>query len=300
MDEASLSSHGHKQLKHLSQSHDLRETVQVYEKGSSGRKDLVYSGEQQDSVEREEIVVTLQGFILRCNLSPITRNDQLSKNPVAAKQSLVLTGLGNDDFETAARAVLEIHTLFASTLPDNALLPWKPIRDEDFVCIEFSNRFFETGGDSESRIVQLSADIDPMGFLRAHCPTGRHTEDNVVLYYERHINPNSGEKTYLACKPVCVRVGQLVEIQASFCTVPITKGRHTMLSKLRVVCILGNPVQEDLNNEIFKVVKESPRSPTKKTKRNVGYESQQGSQEETNTTAALKRLRLEDTSMDQH
>ncbi|KAI0084505.1 hypothetical protein BDY19DRAFT_875268, partial [Irpex rosettiformis] len=192
----------------------------------------------------EEVVVTLQGFVLRCNLPPITRSEQIPKNPMATKQSMVITGLGNKDFDTAARAVLEVHTLFASTLPENMLVPWKPSRDGDFVCLEFSNRFFKTGGDSNAGIVELNADIDPLGLLRACCPSGEHTEDNVVLYYERHVMPDSEETTYTSCKPVCVRVGQLVEIQASFCTVPITKGRHVMLSKLRSVCILGNPVQD--------------------------------------------------------
>ena len=50
--------------------------------------------------------------------------------------------------------------------------------------------------------------------------------------------------TYIPSKPITVRVGQLVEVQASFCVVPITKGRYLMLSKLRSVCILNNQVQE--------------------------------------------------------
>ena len=46
----------------------------VYNSGSCARKDLVY--DTPDSTEREEVVVTLQGYVLRCNLPPITRLDQ--------------------------------------------------------------------------------------------------------------------------------------------------------------------------------------------------------------------------------
>ncbi|KAI0083655.1 hypothetical protein BDY19DRAFT_899974, partial [Irpex rosettiformis] len=235
----------------------------------------------------EEVVATLQGFMLRCNLPPITRNDQLPKNPLAVKQSVVLTDLGNKEFEAAARGVLEIHTLFASTLPDNSLVPWKPMKDGEFVCLEFSNRYFSLGRNSSSGLIELDKDVDPLGILRARCPTGEHTEDNVVLYYEQHLDPESKEKAYVTCKPVRVRVGQLVEIQVSFCVVPIAKGRYTMLSKLRSVCILGNPIQEASQR----------LSPLKKTKRSVGYGTWERSVETESTTSAMKRLRLEDTNM---
>ena len=46
----------------------------MYSSGSCARKDLVY--DTPDSTEREEVVVTLQGYVLRCNLPPITRLDQ--------------------------------------------------------------------------------------------------------------------------------------------------------------------------------------------------------------------------------
>lgn len=41
-----------------------------------------------------------------------------------------------------------------------------------------------------------------------------------------------------------VKPGLLVEVQVSFCTVPISKGRFIMLSKLRAVCVLSRQVQE--------------------------------------------------------
>lgn len=49
---------------------------------------------------------------------------------------------------------------------------------------------------------------------------------------------------YVECSPVQIKVGHLVEVQVSFSVVPISKGRHLMLSKLRSVCILDQVVQK--------------------------------------------------------
>ena len=54
----------------------------------------------------------------------------------------------------------------------------------------------------------------------------------------------SRSKIYTPCDPVMVKVGQLVEIQGSFCVVPVSKGKYVMLNKLRAICILSTQVQE--------------------------------------------------------
>lgn len=43
---------------------------------------------------------------------------------------------------------------------------------------------------------------------------------------------------------MAIKPGLLVEVQASFCAVPISKGRFIMLSKLRSVCVLSRQVHE--------------------------------------------------------
>ncbi|KAI0801726.1 hypothetical protein BC629DRAFT_1438358 [Irpex lacteus] len=223
--ESNSSLQGHKQLGSLSQSDSLRDIAQVHGKPSGGKKELLYKQIDPRVSEHEEIVVTVQGFVLRCSLPPITRVDQLPKNPMAAKQSVTLTGLGSTEFEAAARAVLAIHTMFSSTLPDDALVPWKPQKDTDYVCLEFYNRYFKGRDETGSPAADIGTEIDPLGILRTRCPLGEHTEDNVVLYFERNTANITGTRTYTPCNPVGVRVGQLVEVQASFCVVPIAKGR---------------------------------------------------------------------------
>ena len=111
---------------------------------------------------------------------------------MAAKQTITITGLGSKEFEAAARAVLQIHTLFASTMPENTIVPWTPMRDTDHICLEFANRYFKGKGDDDATVVALGNDIDPMGLLRSRCNEGEHTEDNAVLYYRRITDPNTG------------------------------------------------------------------------------------------------------------
>ena len=107
-----------------------------------------------------------------------------------------------------------------------------------------------------------------------------------------------------------IRVGQLVEVQVSFCVVPVSKGRHIMLSKLRAICVLSAQVQEvretvssdtttliaiqDLNDEVFNSTKRVPLSPTKKTKRNVGYYNCSNEDMEEGTREELKRMRIDE------
>ena len=104
---------------------------------------------------------------------------------MTAKQSILITGLGSSEFEASARAVLRIHTLFGSTLPADSLVPWKPIRDSEYVCLEFANRYFKGKDDDDSTVLELGHDIDPFDILRSRCNGGEHTEDNAVLYFER-------------------------------------------------------------------------------------------------------------------
>ncbi|KAI0085727.1 hypothetical protein BDY19DRAFT_896156, partial [Irpex rosettiformis] len=189
----------------------------------------------------EELVLNVQGFVLRTALPPITSVAQLTKNPSTAKQSLVLTGLGCESFDRSVRAVIEFHSRFAGRLPTDCLASWKPMVDDQFLCLELSNRYVTPTHLAPSYdSATFDESIDPFGLLRAKVG-GQRTEDNIVLYYER---VTDGDKTYkyVACKPVQVKVGHVVEAQVSFCVVPISKGRYLMLCKLRSVCILDQTI----------------------------------------------------------
>ena len=65
-----------------------------------------------------------------------------------------------------------------------------------------------------------------------------------VFYGITYLINASRSKIYTPCDPVTVKVGQLVEVQVSFCVVPVAKGKYIMLNKLRAICILSTQVQQ--------------------------------------------------------
>ncbi|KAI0683435.1 hypothetical protein BC835DRAFT_1295889, partial [Cytidiella melzeri] len=226
----------------------------------------------------EEVVVRLSGFVLRTNLPPITRIEQLPKNPYAARQSLTLTGLSLSNFDSNLRAVSEVHSYFADNQPNGALQPLKHNKDGGHSYLEVSNRYFtQEVDDMGYPDIAIDPYIDPHGNLTSKVTTGRHTEDNTVLYFERMRLDAQSKYVYNPCKPTAIRVGHIVEVQALFCSVPTSKGRVVMLMKLRSVCILDTSVLQ-------------PTSPLKKVKRTVGYDTQ--TYDTDHPVAGMKRLRI--------
>lgn len=57
-----------------------------------------------------------------------------------------------------------------------------------------------------------------------------------------NLNLRYSDYSYHTIKPVSIKPGALVEVQVSFCVVPLAKGRHIMLNKLRSICILNRQV----------------------------------------------------------
>ena len=117
--------------------------------------------------------------------------------------------------------------------------------------------------------------------------TGALTTSKVNVDSTRTSLTHSCRYIYSPCNPVTIKPGHLVEAQVSFCTVPISKGRNLMLSKLRSLCILDSQVfrvrltfdiktnllthPKDMNDIAFEAMKTSPRGDGKKLKRKVGY-----------------------------
>lgn len=50
--------------------------TQVYHSSKSGIFDLVYPDDPTEPKEKEEIVASVQGYLLRANLPPVIRRDQ--------------------------------------------------------------------------------------------------------------------------------------------------------------------------------------------------------------------------------
>ena len=105
---------------------------------------------------------------------------------MAAKQSIVLTGLGSTAFDANVNAIMEIHSYLSDNLPVGVLQSWQPKRESDYACLEFSNRYMTKLADATGfSEVALGQYVDPNNVIKNTLVEGRHTEDNVVLYFER-------------------------------------------------------------------------------------------------------------------
>lgn len=105
---------------------------------------------------------------------------------MAAKQFVVLSGLGLTAFKEYVDAITEIHSYFADCIPTGTLLPWQPQYDSGYTCIEFANRYFNPFVDcTQYNEVPISHDVDPYNVIKNSITDGKHTEDNVVMYYDR-------------------------------------------------------------------------------------------------------------------
>ncbi|KAI0788939.1 hypothetical protein BC629DRAFT_1288231, partial [Irpex lacteus] len=228
----------------------------------------------------EEVVMNIQGYMIRSELPPVLRKDRIPKNPVTAKQSVVITGLGGEQFEDCVRAIMAIHTQFAAQFPPDVLLPWAPQNEDGHVCLEFSNRYFSPISDPGAAL-EFDTSVDPQGILKNLDVAGKHTEDNKVLYYERVAKKTQTGFTYLPCRPTVLRVGHLVELQVSFSAIPIARGRYIMLRKLRSIC--------DLNEAIIQETTGTRIPPVRAIKRTVGYDDDSDPE---STQHAMKRLRV--------
>lgn len=111
---------------------------------------------------------------------------RLTKKPSTAKQSVVLTGLGCDEFDGSVRAIIALHSQFATHLPADTLNEWKPVTDDNLLCLEFANRYFTPNHlATQYDRVELTESVDPRGLLQSKARGGYHTEDNQVWYYEK-------------------------------------------------------------------------------------------------------------------
>ena len=103
------------------------------------------------------------------------------------KQSITLTGLGTDRFDTAVRGVQTIHQVFSNHVSQAGghLSDWTPGRDGQNLTLMFGNRYLTSARDigNESSI-DMSTIVDPLNILCPLIKTEVHTADNVVEYWE--------------------------------------------------------------------------------------------------------------------
>ena len=103
------------------------------------------------------------------------------------KQSVTITGLGTEGFDTAVHAVQTIYQAFSNHVvrAGGRLREWTPGRDNQDLTLVFANRYLTSSRDvGEEPSVDLSTTVDPFNVLRPILRGEVHTADNVVEYWE--------------------------------------------------------------------------------------------------------------------
>ncbi|KAH9921060.1 uncharacterized protein B0H18DRAFT_880502, partial [Fomitopsis serialis] len=200
----------------------------------------------------EEVVLNVQGYMLKAKLPPIMRDNEYVPYNMIARTKLVHTeqyvrigGLGSAQFDQSAVAMMNIHQLFESRLGKGCLQGWDVKREQGHIVLDFHNRYLTPRSSASSAsIMDIPHDYDPRHILRSHMTDEVFTSDNVVQYYERVQDVNRQAKYHFKTShPTSVSVGQMVEVQSSFVAVPRGKDKYKLICKLRSICVLDRSIE---------------------------------------------------------
>ena len=186
---------------HACQPDRARVSTTTFIHKTSKRVDIVYPFNLEANESPEEVVLHLQGYLTWTDLPPIytyqrcvalwvqlinSNTSRLPRNVTAAKQSVRLTGLGQEGFDACALAILEIQHVLSGQLPPNSLEKFHPGTEQGHLTLDFSNRYLTLTEENSDQEVPMNSYIDPVSVLRERTPSNaRHLADNEVLYFEK-------------------------------------------------------------------------------------------------------------------
>ncbi|KAH9910308.1 uncharacterized protein BXZ73DRAFT_58710 [Epithele typhae] len=236
----------------------------------------------------EELILSIQGYLVEANLPPIRKMDVPRSNHriIGLSQSVVISGLGEGLFQDAVQGAVCVYQVYQCLIETlhGRLREWTPFDRSDHLAIQFGNRLLSRGkevGDDE--IVDLADVVDPFNVLRPALRDHVHTTDNAVQYWERTMKESKA--TYTKIKPHQINTSNLVELQITFTVVHLPRQEYVFVPKLRSIC--------DFNLASIAALTKRAKSPRRTLKRKVGY----GDSEEDDTDSVLKRMRLDDSDL---
>ncbi|KAH9829028.1 uncharacterized protein C8Q71DRAFT_863579 [Rhodofomes roseus] len=280
-----------KQLVTMAAANHLRASADVLNHGSGKDKLLVYGG--KDDAVAEEMVLSIQGYLLKTKLPPITKESDIAQTKVVHTEQYVrIGGLADPLFDQGAVAVLAIHQFLESRLGSGSLQDMDVKQEQGHIVLDFHNRYLTPRSEAAvTSIIPFPNDYDPRHILQSRVTDEVFTTNNAVQFYERVKLDGSSRSKYQFKKshPTALSVGQLVEIQTSFAVVPRGKKKYMLINKLRSICVLDQSIENEINQERIQAALRKT-SPTRKVKRNVGYEDDDSEVEEAREDVKCMRI----------
>ncbi|KAH6907176.1 hypothetical protein BKA70DRAFT_1428145 [Coprinopsis sp. MPI-PUGE-AT-0042] len=203
------------------------------------------------TAECEEVVWLIQGVIAKNELPPfrgnIGRNAAKSKARYL-KQGVSLTGFNVPSFSTAVEKIGMVYAEFSRNVGEFDLAPLSLVTlGHEGPSIDVANRYFTSRKDDPyGKALEFGTGIDPSGILTSCLGQDLlYGEDNVVEYYQRTLNKEDGKVSVDAIPPVRFRVGDIVEVQATFSLVPVKGRQWKMVATLRCITLLDGSITQD-------------------------------------------------------
>ncbi|KAJ8092707.1 hypothetical protein PM082_007036 [Marasmius tenuissimus] len=206
---------------------------------------------QTDDGDKEELVFTVQGILLKKDLPPVDK--PLGKNTRIAflNQQVILTGLGCEIFGRALKGLDGVDNQFRRNLDEEDVEHHKVGTTVDgHEAIELSNRYVTCKG-ATNGVGEVGMDdiVDPKGYLLALMSDKYiRTEENVVEYYELLDAEADGAQTYSRAPPKRFKKGDIVEAQFSLSCVSLGQrsgNKWRMVGVLRSLTLLDGKYTEE-------------------------------------------------------
>ncbi|KAH7902896.1 hypothetical protein BJ138DRAFT_1120970 [Hygrophoropsis aurantiaca] len=178
--------------------------------------------------EVEEAVFTVQGVLVDTDLPPLAyrpKPQQLRH----MRQSITITGLGHQSFDSAVSSLYALQPLLARNAGPGTFEKWQPGEYKNVVSLNIQNRYFTLRKFADgAEKIPFNKLADPDGYLEDS--NGRdliHTDDNAVDYYA---SASAGAQKI---SPATFRAGDIVEASLSVAMTPVSADKYKMLLILR-------------------------------------------------------------------
>ncbi|KAF8234726.1 hypothetical protein L208DRAFT_1260445 [Tricholoma matsutake] len=143
------------------------------------------------------------------------------------KQAIGITGLGTPTFANALDAAQEIYGHFNQQFMEGILETWSCSGDTEGPWIDVSNRYLTPIRDAQDvESIPFDKGINPYGILQDMARgDGSCSSEHIILFKQTKTYIRLATFRFNACEPQMFHVGDIMQLQLSFVTVPV-KGGH--------------------------------------------------------------------------
>ncbi|KAJ7720719.1 hypothetical protein B0H16DRAFT_1335950, partial [Mycena metata] len=203
--------------------------------------------EKNDEVA-DEIVFTLQGVLSKVNLP--TPFSCAPNKLLRLSQYAELCGMGLQTFESSMVTATAVHERFAQHFCGSSIASWSPVTGQMGSVFPANNRLFTLKSDAPlEQNTEFEEGVDPVGIISRLKPADMiHAPENIVKYFRLAINTETSDVEYIPSFPGAFRVGDIVEMQASFVAIMASQNQVKITTRLNALTLLDNSFTKVINN----------------------------------------------------